>query len=443
MRPKNITVGTTILICLLAAARVLAQEATGSFFVYLPIINKAEVNILTVMPVGPGGSDVISRQIVRASDDKLYLFGNRNGSNIIYSYRTPSAGLPTSSANFTAGSQLTIAGNEGKPMAVDAIYDGGNYIHLLVNTTNGRVKLYPYNLSTNAFIGSGTQIATNGHTMNPNDLYVGTMGVSGLMDTNGNLHLTYWRSDNRIEHRAYTYNSGTNSYTLSSAGQLVDTAGSANHPSLAISPVNNSVVVAWVEETGNPTQRKIRARVRTSAGTWGAVETVANANVWTSTQFGINVDQGPSMVIDNSGVVHLTYMQNYDGTGDYGRVHYVTRATNGTWTDTALNFYSHAPAIGMAGSVISIIGHGHPQNPSGPCKSLDDMCFLQKTGNSWGSLQLLYNNPSGTSLDASPSVKWSVVGYHRPQTTELVFFSVTATSGLDYYNPTLLYARLP
>jgi len=437
MRLKNIILITVVLTILFVTARALAQESTGSFSVYLPVLYKSEANILTVIPVGSGGSDVISRQIVRANDDKLYLFANRNGSNTLYSYRTTSAGLPTASANFTAGPPLTES--NGFPLAVDAIYDGASTIHLLVNTTNGRVKLYPYNLSANTF-GSGFTVATNGHTMNPNDLYVGTMGISGLMDTNGNLHLAYWRSDNRIEYRAYTYTSG--SYALVSGSTIVvDTAGSANHPSLAISPADGSVVVAWVSEATNP--RKILARVRSSAGTWGAVETVSTAAVWTSTQFGINVDQGPGILIDQSGVVHLTYMQNYDSTGDYGRVHYVTRATNGVWTDTALNFYSHAPAIGIANGVISIIGHGHPQNPSGPCKSMDDMCFMQKVGSSWGSLQLLYANPPGTSLDASPSVKWSVVGYNRPQTTELVFFGVPATSGLNYYNPTLYYARLP
>jgi hypothetical protein len=74
---------------------------------------------------------------------------------------------------------------------------------------------------------------------------------------------------------------------------------------------------------------------------------------------------------------------------------------------------------------------------------MDDMCYLQKNGSTWGSLQLLLDNPGGTSLDASPSVKWSVVGFNRPQMVELVFFSVPKNPGLDYYNPTLHYARLP
>lgn len=438
MRSKYTSLILIAFVCLFASARALAQEASGSFFVYLPIIAKPEVKELKVIPVGLGGSDVISRQIVRASDDKLYLFANRNGSNLIYSYRTTAAGLPNASSDFTAGpTKATATG--GYPLAVDAIYDGGNTIHVLSNSTNGHIHLYPYTISTNTF-GSSSAVATNGRTMNQNDLYVGTMGISGLMDIGGTLHLAFWRNDNHIEYRAYTYSSG--SYTLvSGSTKVVDTAGSANHPSLAISPVDGSVVVAWVSEATNP--RKILARVRSSAGTWGAVETVSTAQVWTSTQFGINVDQGPGMVIDASGVVHLTYMQNFDSTGSYGRVHYVTRATSGVWTDTALNFYSHAPAIGIVGSQISIIGHGHPQNPSGPCKSMDDMCYLQKNGSTWGSLQLLLDNPVGTSLDASPSVKWSVVGYNRPQYLELVFFRVSATPNLDYYNPYLYYARLP
>lgn len=437
MRSKYIGFALITLICFFISARALAQEAGGSFFVYLPIITKSEIKELKVIAVGPGGSDVISRQIVRASDDKLYLFANRNGSNLIYSYRTNAAGLPNSSSDFAAGpTKATATG--GNPLAVDAIYDGGSIIHVLANSTNGHIHLYPYNITTNSF-GTAFTVVTNGRTMNQNDLYVGTMGISGLMDTNGVLHLTYWRNDNRIVHQAYTYTSGT--YTLVSSATVVDTAGSANHPSLAISPANGSVVVAWVSEATNP--RKILARVRSSTGTWGAVETVSTATVWTSTQFGINVDQGPGMVIDAGGVVHLTYIQNFDATGDYGRVHYVTRATNGVWTDTALNFYSHAPAVGIVGSQVSIIGHGHPKNPSGPCKSLDDMCYLQKNGSTWGSLQMLLDNPGGTSLDSSPSVKWSVVGYNRPQYLELVFFRVPATPGLDYYNPTLYYARLP
>lgn len=425
-------------VCLFLSARALAQEAGGSHFIYLPVIAKPEVKELKVIAVGPGGSDVISRQIVRASDDKLYLFANRNGSKLIYSYRTTAAGLPNLSSDFTAGP--TVDFGNSQPLAVDAIYDGSNIIHVLTNGANGHIRLYPYNISTHTF-GTSFSVATNGRNMNANDLYVGTMGVSGLMDTSGNLHMVYWRSDNRIEYRAYTHSSG--SYTLvSGSTKVVDTAGSANHPSLAISPVDGSVVVAWVSEATNP--RKILARVRSSAGVWSTtIETVSTAAVWTSTQFGINVDQGPGMVIDASGVVHLTYMQNFDSTGSYGRVHYVTRATSGVWTDTALNFYSHAPAIGIVGSQISIIGHGHPQNPSGPCKSLDDMCYLQKNGSTWGSLQLLLDNPGGTSLDSSPSVKWSVVGYNRPQYLELVFFRVPATPGLDYYNPYLYYARLP
>jgi hypothetical protein len=55
--------------------------------------------------------------------------------------------------------------------------------------------------------------------------------------------------------------------------------------------------------------------------------------------------------------------------------------------------------------------------------------------------QLLAGHPGASdSFDSSPSVKWGVVGWNRPETVEFLFFSVV--NG-DYGNPTLYYARLP
>src|SRR5947208_7411307 len=101
-------------------------------------------------------------------------------------------------------------------------------------------------------------------------------------------------------------------------------------------------MITVLSEFTNPA--KILARSRTAAGVWGNEETVSNASVWFSTNFGINVDQGPSLVIDSAGTKHLSYIQNYDSTNNYGRVHYVRRAINdAAWTDTALSTYSHDP----------------------------------------------------------------------------------------------------
>src|SRR5262249_54710171 len=156
----------------------------------------------------------------------------------------------------------------------------------------------------------------------------GTSGVAGMVDLNGNLHMAYWASTNHILHRIYAYDSGTNTLNSLSSFFQVDTAGSANHPSIAISPFYNSLTVARVSEADNPP--KIRTRTRTSNGTWGGIQSASTASVWTSTANGINIDQGPSLIIDSTGLKYMTYIQSFDGSvGDYGRIHYVTDTGSG------------------------------------------------------------------------------------------------------------------
>ncbi len=184
---------------------------------------------------------------------------------------------------------------------------------------------------------------------------------------------------------------------LAGGATQVDTAGKANHPALAVSPLDNSLTVAWVSEANAP-QGKILTRARSRDGTWGTIETASTADVWTSTSAGINIDQGPSLIIGSNGVTHtkhLAYIQDTDGTGDYGRIHYAVNNGAG-WTDTALNAYSHDPALALnSRGEIYIIGHGHPKSSNTACTSMDDMCTIKKNTGTWGVPQLFAAHPSG------------------------------------------------
>jgi hypothetical protein len=377
--------------------------------------------------VGPGGSDVIPHQVVRTSNDFLYLISAVDSSDILRVYHTNNPGFPNSASDFAAAVTLTAADDV---VSVDAVYDGGSIIHVLANLKNGQVNDYPFDTSTNTF-KSAISIASDGHTVSGSP-YVGTSGVSGMMASGGTLHVAYWTSTNHILHRAYTYNSGTNTLTPTGGFTQVDTGGSANHPALAISPTDNSLTVAWVSEVSEPD--KILARTRQSNGTWGSIETASTADVWTSTSNGINIDQGPSLIIDSAGTKHLIYIQECCVSGDYGRIHYVTNSGS-SWVDQALSAFSHDPvlAINSAGQIY-IIGHGHPLNTT--CLSMDQMCTIKKNGSSWNN-PVLFASPPNNSFDASPSVKWSAVGFNRPDVIEFVFFKT------PYNNPTLYYARLP
>ena len=376
--------------------------------------------------MGMGGTDVIPHQLVRTNTDHLYIFVNQQSSAVLRVYRTTGTGIPENASAFAAPIQLTEISNL---ISVDAVYDGGSIVHVLINMQNGHIKDYPFNVATNAFNAPIT-LATNGGYVS-SGLYVGTSGMAGMVDLNGKLQVTYWKNDNHIFHRAYTYNSAIN--TLTPAGDFVqvDTAGGANHPAVAISPFNNSLTVAWVSQVDNPP--KIRTRTRTSDGTWSSVQNASSAAVWTSTDNGINIDQGPSLVIDMSGTKHLTYIQSFDGSvGDYGRIHYVTDNGSG-WVDEALNAFTHDPALALNSTgEVYIIGHGHPKNPT--CLSMLDMCTIKKsTTGTWGTPQLFALHPNGSSFDSSPSVKWSVVGFNRPDVIEFVFFKTPYDSPVLYY----------
>lgn len=390
-------------------------------------------------PIGTGSSDVIPRQLVRTNDDRVYVFANQQYSTRLWAYWTTAAGLPSAQTDFAGSASLSDGANL---ISVDAVYDGSSTIHVLVNTQAGLLKDYAFDLATNTFKPALT-LASDSYAVSGD--YLGSSGVSGMVDQSGALHVAYWSNGNHILHTAYTYDSASNLLTPMAAAMQVDTASvAANHPAVAVSPVDNSLTVVWVSES-EPAQ--ILARTRTRAGVWGSVETVSTGPVWTSPYFGVNIDQGPSLVITSDGTQLLAYIENWDDTGNYGHVHYAANTGTG-WVDQALGMWTHDPALAVnsAGGVY-ILGHGHPKNADtygagSPCLDMRDMCFLKKNGDgTWAAPQLLAGHTGESdSFDSSPSVKWGVVGWNRPETVEFLFFSVV--NG-DYGNPTLYYARLP
>jgi hypothetical protein len=375
--------------------------------------------------VANGFSDVIPHQIIRTSADRLFIFAPRPYSTTINVYSA--GGLPSSSSNFSLAAQISAP---FAPISLETVYDGMNIIHVLIHALNGEIKDYPFNSNTNQF-NSPITLATNGGTLNGN--YIGTSGISGMIDLTGNLQIVYWTRTNHITHLGYTYDSTSNVLTPIGEAIQVDSAGSANHPVVRVSPFDNSLTISWVSQATNPA--KILARICTSAGVWGSIQTVSTSPVWTSTSEGINIDQGPSLLIGSDGNIHLTYIENYDASNNYGRIHYVT-SDGFTWVDQALNAYSHNPALAInSQGELYIIGHGHPLNAV--CQSMSDMCTIKKSSNgSWGTPQLFAPHPAtSVTFDSSVSVKWSVVGFNRPELVEFVFFAT------PYSNPMMYYGR--
>jgi hypothetical protein len=73
------------------------------------------------------------------------------------------------------------------------------------------------------------------------------------------------------------------------------------------------------------------------------------------------------------------------------------------------------------------------------CTNNVDMCVTKKIGTSWGSTQTFATHPSNGGFDTSPSVKWSAVGFNRPETLEFIFPNTVNGS---YEHTTIYYARI-
>lgn len=374
---------------------------------------------------------MIPHQIVRTSDDRLYFFGNNGESSAgLYAYWTTSAGMPGKGSDFSGSMQVN---NGAIILSTDVVYDGSHIIHVLTNGLDGKITDRPFDTSTNQFKASKV-LDTSGATLS--GYYLGTSGISGRMDNNLVLYVAYWSSGNHITYRSYTYNSSTDVLTLVDGPTQLDTNGGANHPVLAVSPLDGSLTAAWVSQASSPAQILARSK---KSGIWGSVETVSSAPVWTSTSSGINVDQGPSLIIGTDGTKYLAYIENWRVSipYDYGRIHYVTNNGSG-WTDQYIGSYTHDPALAInSAGQIYILGHGYPLNSA--CTSVDDVCIYQRNSDgTWATPKLFLAHQASQSFDDLVSVKWSVVGYNRADTIEFVFAEV----GAGYDKPVLYYGRI-
>jgi hypothetical protein len=366
--------------------------------------NTPAVAPTTFFTVGLGFSDVSPHALVRTADDRLYAVGNKLYASQFVVYWTAAPGLATA---FTGS--LTIS-EASTPLSIDAVYDGKTTIHLLALLNNGQVRDETFSTLSNT-LTAGRSIATNGGTVSGD--YAGSEGIVGAYDLSGVLHTVYWSSGNHI---------------MFDGSTQLDSAGNAQHPAIAISPLDGSTSVAWVQ-----TDKTVWVRTF-SGGTWGPAVQVSTAPAFTAASAGISIDQGPSLLIDAAGKRHLAYIEDWRVSApyDHGRVHYVANAS-GSWVDSYIGAYSHDPALALTGTgQLYIIAHGYALNAA-PCTSNADLCkWTLGAGGTWLA-QIFALHTGSQSFDSSPSVKWSAVGWNRPSAVEFLFFDSGQASPVMYY----------
>ncbi len=232
---------------------------------------------MAAFPVGPGGTDVNPHMMIRTADDRVYIIVfNSQYTKTVNMYWTTNPGIPTATTAFSGSYAFQ---DTADIISVDAVYDGGSVIHILTNNQSSQIKDWPFNISTNT-LNTPKTIATNGGQFpNGGAGYTGTEGIVGMFDRNGKLHVAYWTSTNHIVYAGYSYNAGSDVLTLVDGPAQVDTAGSAFHPAIGVSPVDDSITIAWISHT-NPAQ--VLTRSKTAAGSFGSVLVASSAPVWTS-----------------------------------------------------------------------------------------------------------------------------------------------------------------
>jgi hypothetical protein len=138
--------------------------------------------------------------------------------------------MPGQGSDFSGSMQVN---NGANILSTDVVYDGSHIIHVLTNGLDGKITDRPFDTSTNQFKTSKV-LDTSGATLS--GYYLGTCGISAMMDNSQVLHVAFWASGNHITYRSYTYNSATDVLTLVSGPTQLDTSGNANHPSWRFLP---------------------------------------------------------------------------------------------------------------------------------------------------------------------------------------------------------------
>ncbi len=421
-------IGTGIVLLLASSSLLVA----GVWVQALAAVDSASI-AARYIKVGAGYVDVIPRQIVRTQDDRVYIFAAQALNSVnVTAYWTTTPGMPASAADFQGSAQLNPPASQ-VPISVDAVYDGRTIVHVLVNENcsepfgsctpnSSNLFDHPFDITTNSFrpaklISSGNSTAAG--------FYPGSMGVSGMFDTSGTLHLAYWAGSNHIAYAAFAYDAGRDALTRVAGPTQLDIDGSANHPILAVSPWDGSVTVAWISQASAIPH--VLARTKSAAG-WGNIEAVSNPSVkvWTNTSSGVNLDQGPSLLITADGMKHLAYIEDRDSTGEYGHAHYASYAGASGWIDQSVPYYTHNPALATDNQgAIYLMGHGMFLNDvtDPACSQASDICALKKNATGWDAAQLIAAAPQGETFDSGVSVRWSVVGWNRPDLIEYAFFS--------------------
>ena len=352
---------------LTSTARDAAGNVTTSPPVTITVENGGILNTedaWTRVTIGPGIVDGSTRTVVRTAGDRVYVFsmddsarGSGTGPSVIRAWKGNRTGIPTGFTEVGATSRPTAL--QGPPFALTSAsvqLDRNGIVHLVfMDESNDSVNYQTFSTLTDTWgprelIDSGIGVDFDG-----NDLYKRDATNAIVLDATEKPHVVY-RSGASLIYRNRTSGSW-------SPPELVETAsiGTPRHAELAADAVGN-FHLSWVQsdwrQSPNP-HPMIKYKKRSSAGVWGPTEIADETDV----QNNDSSDQGPSVIVTQSGTPYILYLSDRDPQGSCcgSGVQTVYRdAGTGSWIsdNPPTNTFAHAPQIySQYNDIYAFAGH--------------------------------------------------------------------------------------
>jgi hypothetical protein len=396
-----------------------------------PVATPTQTPVATLGPAGiarlPTGylgfSDASTHQVLRTSDDRVYIFAAEIYKPYIRALRASDAGTPTGFAEVDQAHRATAA---SAIWSVDTAIDANDTVHVLYIAEGGPVVYQTFDARTDRW-GQVVTVATSAWPNRNSGMRQGSEGIALAIDANGVAYAVYSKTQGNLRRLYYNTNAG-GSWNHE---HLVDDQPNADnsHPALAFG-ADGTLYAAWLVDDG--AKGAIRARAL-RAGTWGTASLV-DGNVFRDNQY--SIDQGPSLLVTADGKIHVAYIGPYEPVAgspsgfDYGRLHHKYSGDGGSnWVgDDPPARYTHAPAL-AADPQGNLYVFGHREYWKAE-HCADILVTAQPAGSAWGTWKVF---DSGC-YDSSVSVKWSQYNWHHSVALDIIYWTEKGPQSQNDYN---------
>jgi hypothetical protein len=376
--------------------------------------------------VGEGYTDV-SRQLVRTSDNRVYLVATNCDSypctsltQTVRVFRADQTGIPTTFTRKDSANEPAAAG------AVAVAIDANDDLHIVWHnrSSNDAVKYAVFDTATDTW---GTVETPDADLGAPSDSGQGDMLVGLSLDADSVPHIVYLKKDgtrNRVNYRNRVGG------TWSDATIVDDQAFGSNercwHPSIA-HDYEGRIAVAWLIGTFNDiADGTIYIRTRESGGTWNTTAAVSPADDALT-----GIDQSASLFVTEDNRYHVAYMAASTTPGLKYIRYYYSDNDGATWAANAPGSgtqATHNPSIGPNGrGGLRIWGHGTPDGANHG----QNVYYFDGAGGA-GTWSAWTQFVTGTNYDSSVSTRWQRYHYSNAGYVDIAYWNDNYANVLYY-----------